>query len=685
MNVAILGRKRHELSQGAGGGAAQGIDLGASVQTFSAADFKAGDRTGGEIASSPQAVYVGGKTLFAYPMKWDGIYSTMGLMAVYDKNNGYYPAPIEISAKGAEVDRHMTPKIAVREDGTFLVVHERTHSANIFAHPGAADLSKFPIQPVVTATAARHNLYRTASGWALIHQQADDNLSVFTLNADGSTWSASSQILTSTSASRPYPARPFGPLGAINGKFYIIVIPQYISDANFRVKFVLVTEDFVTYTNIAGGGAITAGTPVDYAGLNTLGGYVAVGATNGTVNHGNMATVLTPLGELFIFSLDQSGASTSTLITTTYEGGVWVHRTCVTSFTFSAPNAVDTNIPSWAAARSSAEIYLMISIDGKPHIIKTIDKGTTWSDITGDMLPGKTYYRGQGPFNTHDIPDNENFAIFFIQDGYDNVSSKVLDMYAVKAAFGTLQTETSTPFTDTLTALSDIAGARFIYESDDWDSTVTGFFDKSGNARTGAKIGTPTVVSGAIAFNGTNQGIEIGTPGDFGPDDHFSFSAVAKWVSGTGFLFAFSTLGQANRRCNIMLSATGATVTKLDVGATRFEANVVYDSTAFHIIQVDGDGRHYRVYVNGVEMIKDYSIAESNANFLMSLNGSWCNEITSGNSARIASVNLTTDLWGAIQLKEAAYYPSVISRTDRKKQLNFLAAKYGISITNNVE
>jgi hypothetical protein len=656
---------------------------------LSKSTYLIGDRAPGSVQESNYLIWRDGVSVLSYPYLWNGTYGGYGLMLKYDEKNGFHTAPIGITQKGGGADRHLQPSIGMHDDGTILVLHENDHIEDINVYHGSADLSAFTKRPQIEANSSRYQIYKISSGYAVIYQDNENDAVVQTCDVDGTNWSEKKFITTGGGAStRMYLHKPYGQDADENGWYYIDLRPVYSSAPNNRMKCLLKTQDFETFYNMAETATIVAGSTARTATELHVDGFAYIGIYNGTAEVGFTCSGISSEGDYFSFSIDTSNPGTpGTIITTRWNGSAFVSNTCNTGFDIQPPlPSVTAANPTWCFIRSMNEIYLIVGIDGKPHMLKSTNQGTTWSDL-GDMLSDRSgYYTLMGPANANEIPDNRNFVFYFSEPVFDAVTPVAADLYAVRAAFGTIQPETPTAYTTSLTNISDISGARFIYEADDFDNTVTGFFDKSGNGRTGGKVGTPTLSSGAVTFNGTNQAIEISSPTDFNADTKFTFTTVAKLNSGSaGYLISFAVTSSNSAFCWIQLTDVGATLFFRSAGASETITVPVatFDSSVYTIFTVQGDGAHYRFYVNGVE--KPYSFTVGSGVGDMINNGKWASLISGMNRVRLAGLGRQSPVYSPVSIKMAAYWPSVISRENRKKLENFLSTKYSISITNNVE
>jgi len=660
------------------------LSLNPVSQVLPKAEWLSGDSSPRDLFSSKNILYVNGKTFVNYVHKWTTGEGAFGRLIVYDKNNGIYPAGIETTKKGGEGDRHLMAVIGRNDDGTYVVLEENKHVENINVFYGSSDFSSFVEQPTITSLASRHNLFKTASGWAILHQYNQDELYVNTFASNGTGWGTAQMIIDGTSSSRTYMQRPIGADKDANGWYRFIVMPFYTDGAIIHVKFVIKTQDFVTFWNEQESHSFTAASPMTDATLDAN-NYEAIGRANVTAEYDPGGSCISNAGKLYIFSW--SGTSGDGIIkTTTFKSGAWQTTTTNTGLDIRKPTGAHTTVRFWSCIRNETDIYLMVTVTGKPHLLKSTNEGTTWTDL-GDMIPDQSsIYSGQGPFNTLEIPDNENFVFVFNENLFDDTIPVLADLYVVRAAFGTIQAETSSNYTTSLTAINDIAGARFIYEADDYDATVTGFYDKTGGGRTGTKVGTPTLSSGAVTFNGTNQSIAVTNPLDFASDTQFTYSCVVKVNSGTAHLFSGAVTSSATAFVSIQLTATNLIVFRRSPSGTAETIQVnsmPIDGTIYNIFTIQGDGSHYRLYVNGVEMNKTYTIGSGIGDLIK--NGLWMGSVAGMNSVRLSGLGRSGPSFSATSYKEAAYWPSVINRTNRKKLENFLSTKYSIAITNKIE
>lgn len=660
-----------------------------SIEGFSTvlgkATYAAGDRAAAEIYMQNASLWIDGKSILSYPFIWNGGFSGYGALTYYDERNSYYPTHVGITRKGSSPDRHPYPVIGRNDDGTILVLQEQAHVGDMMVYHGEGDFSKFVEKPTQTNLCARITMYKISTGWAVVYQYNQDDIVVQTCDPDGTNWSSTLTIGDFTSSSRGYPAAPFGNQVDDNGWYYLTITPFYTSGFGVKVKFLVKTQDFVTFSNYQETHSFTAGSPLTDAQFQTN-GYAYIGVYNAEVTYyGTLSGGITPDGEFFGISSDSTYPSDG-LITSYWNGSSWTQNTYTLPSDMTSPNAVDQTIPMWMLCRSANDIYLCLSIGGKPHLLWTGNLGVSWTDF-GDMLPDRAgYYRMVAPQNALEIPTNRNFAFFFCEDVFDNVTPVQADIYAVRASFGQLQTETPQPFTTTGSSLTEITGADFVYGTDDYDGTVTGFYDKTGGGRTGTKVGTPTVVANEMVFNGTDQSIAVSTPGDLS-DDQFTFACVARHNSGgNAYILAHAVSSSTTAFCYVALTTTGLTVFWRSPSGTSNTVTVTttFTSTVHNVIVVTGDHSHYRIYINGIEQVQTYVIGAGIGD--LALLGNWSSDVASMNSVRIGGIGRSGPVFSSPAITtEIAYWPRVLSTAERKKAENILSDLSGVAITNNQE
>lgn len=662
-----------------------GIEMDSFSTVLPKATYAAGDRACAEIYMQNASMWIDGKSILTYPFIWSGGFVSYGALTYYDEKNSYYPTHIGITRKGGSADRHPYPVIGRNDDGTLLVLQENSHVGNMQVYYGAGDFSKFVEQPTQTNLCARLIMYKISTGWAVVYQYDQDDVVVQTCDPDGTNWSSIQMIGNFTSSSRGYPAAPFGNQVDNNGWYYLTITPFYTSGFGVKTKFLVKTQDFVTFSNYQETHSFTAGSPLTDAQFHTN-GYAYIGVYNAEVTYyGTLSGGVTPSGEFFGVSSNSAYPSTG-LITSSWNGSSWTQNTYTLPVAMSSPNAVDQTIPMWMLCRSANDVYLCISIGGKPHLLWTGNKGVSWTDF-GDMLPDRSgYYRMVAPQNALDIPTNRNFTFFFCENVFDNVTPVQADIYAVRASFGQLQTEVAIPFTTSGASLTEITGADFVYGTDDYDGTVTGFYDKTGGGRTGTKVGSPTVVSNEMVFNGTNQAIAISTPTDLS-DAQFSFACVARHNSGgNAYLLAHAVSSSTTAFCYVALTTTGLTVFWRSPSGTSNTVTVTvpFTATSHNVIVVTGDGSHYRIYINGIERVQTYVVGAGIGD-LVHL-GKWSSLVTGMNTVWIGGIGRSGPVYSSPAITtEIAYWPRVITTDERKKAENILSSLSGVAITNNQE
>lgn len=659
------------------------LTISESVQTLVAETWNFGDRTPSTIGDIYPSVIFDSqeRTLCSTAMPWNSNYVCHGGIIYYDQY-GLYPAHIETTQKQSDPDRHLYPAIVENNSGDIITVQEGQHIGAPRSYKGPADLSKFIISgPTGLNLVARPQMYKLSSGFALLYQQDEQDIYVTTCDEDGTNWTTARLVVLSSGA-RIY----FDPvIGSYkpdaDGWYYFTVEPHFSSGAFVRVSYLLKTQDFVTFSNYQETHSFVS-TTISGITQSDLGinGYSVV---TGSVEIGLGAYCVDTDSNIFRVEFRQAGDTT--LNTWRWNGSAWVSNTSVTTHNF-VGSGWDGNrgCLKYAFVRGS-RLYLIATISngtvGKPHLMYTEDLGLNWVD-EGDMLPGISevvgYYSIMGPANINDVPDNKNFIFYASEGVLTGITAQFADMYIIKAAFGTIQSEVSRPAATPVTAINDISGAKYIYETDNMSGT--NFVDKSSVGRVVTSVGTPTLTSGEQIYNGTNQ---ANVPTAAGFDDSEATIVIVgrpkDVLTGTVRYFHSWSLSSANDRFCMVGTQIGfgprwAFTSNSEPSFVCYGVDNVHDD-AFKIFVYKIDGKHIRFYVNGKEANKVYDFSGN-----MQSKGLW-NSVLGDNANRIASLDRSSsDSYSAVGIKADAYWGRILTIVEQRSLEQFLATKYSITL-----
>lgn len=192
----------------------------------------------------------------------------------------------------------------------------------------------------------------------------------------------------------------------------------------------------------------------------------------------------------------------------------------------------------------------------KPYLYKSEDLSDSWTEI-GDMLPGinKNIYSVTLPYNYNEIPNNKNFIIFF-NSAADPTNT---NLYIIRAAFGTIQTDDNANPYDDVTAYTEseynaLLARSYFIESGKITNTGTTLLtaiDQSPSAQDMTVVGTPQIDNATtptkVTFNGTNQRGVIPITGLTTASEGMII-IVAKGVDGvTSHMVSAANTGNTNR------------------------------------------------------------------------------------------------------------------------------------------
>jgi len=352
--------------------------------------------------------------------------------------------------------------------------------------------------------------------------------------------------------------------------------------------------------------------------------------------------------------------------------------------TYAAIVVLDETMQIWDGAR--AALYPAY----RYHMFRTSNNGASWTDM-GDMnknIINHNIHKLNGPQNY--IPDGVNFAFVSCLYGYgvttidkdiagaagDAGSGTVGQIYTNRASFGRIQTEPNTPFTPS----GDHVTWSIKYDAGHVNTTgnvITQLNDQSGNSRDATAVGAPQLSNSAINTLGSGY-FTIPSYATFYSDTKFTFACVLQKTN-DGYLLSFGDEADAYKHVGIRVKAGGVGSKFIQYTSISTEAVEGRGQTLgsdFYIMIVTCNGYHIRMFINGIEMNKNYTAATLPAV------ARWSGYFNTDLDNMVIGAKKTSNLETApVAFKYWAYKSdSAISDYSRKKLENYLASTYSITL-----
>jgi hypothetical protein len=670
--------------------ASAGLTLDTEAQIFTAEspDYFGTDDRRFNVNMEPGMVFDvdNEETVFTMARPWNSTYLAYAGLWKWSSLYGAYPAFIDIGESQA-ADNHLTPGI-VKTSTEYCVFQEDTHKGNLDWFKVPFDLSSSVKQSTKTGNFSRVGIRKLGTDdFLLLHQNGTFNVAKTPF--DGSTIGTPVEILTSATK-RIYPTRPYGPEKDSDDWFYIpFSHTEADPGAAFPAQGLFKTQDWTTFYNIDETDSFTAGETLTNIKNPAL-KYIYLGDSDDVSLAVNLSgtTCIDADGNFF----DVTILPDSNEITTTYfNGSAWVQNVFEPDGTIAGLDVTgfsDSTNTTWCIFLRGGILHALIRmVDGsfyKFHLFKSTDSGFSWTDH-GDVTPGVdvNIYRAMVPLNLYDVPNNVNFPIGSSEYVYAGSPGQFGDFYITKAAFGSLQEMESFEYTDQYNSMSEFPSLYCGFESDDVNisggTTISQLNDKSGNARHATAVGSPALTSGEIVCNGTSSAFQM----DSLASTINGHSKATICFVGRGTLPWIFCLGKStddNVFCTTRVTTSKFSVAyRVGSALNTLSTNGVGSdiSSADHIYRYQIDGLAVRVWIDGIEQNKTFSIAGTGFSTLL---GKW-GGLSSPNRLGIGVLRRSTNTFSAMTFRALSYAPVAYTEEEGMKAENFLADKYGITIT----
>lgn len=405
---------------------------------------------------APKSVWFNGKTYYTYQARYDVSPFGQARLIIYDEVGDTFTGPINAGPIMREADTHTVPVIWVTAGFIYIYQEDLHNSAiNIYRAPNSAPYT------FETLSAKIGNGLSEGVGLAYSH--------IFALNSGlywwgrglGSEYSAYhvksldgtpdnwgfTEVRDSQSAVSPrhYENVPLN--NVVNGNAYLWISERTDSGGGgwWQNHNLLVSSDMLTFRNFQNSYQRTVASQGLITNTILQDNFRVIDVGVNKQAHVPRASCISPQGDPYgIFS---DGVSSYRLY---YYNNGWVYNAVSTA---NIPNlntvsyipftATNQNNPFYALfAYSDTDIQALVDQwDGSRrslHLMKTTDKGVTWSDL-GDLypeIPGNhasfTY-----PENIFDIPESRKFVGFCTQwDGVSDIN--IRGTRAKICAFGSM-------------------------------------------------------------------------------------------------------------------------------------------------------------------------------------------------------------------------------------------------------
>jgi hypothetical protein len=326
------------------------------------------------------------------------------------------------------------------------------------------------------------------------------------------------------------------------------------------------------------------------------------------------------------------------------------------------------------------------------RIFRTSNNGSSWIDM-GDAFPNVPYHnihKFTGPQNF--IPNNKNFVFVgcLYAYGVTEIDKDIMgsvgsntgnpltgQIYTTRGNFGPLQPEANIPvgYTGDNVTWSIKYDAAHVNTT---GSVITQLNDQSGNSRNATAVGSPQLANSAINTLGSSY-FTIPSYTSFYNDTKFTFACVLQKTN-EGYLLSFANDADAFQHVGVKVKMGGVGSKYIQYVSSpgdeiKARGNVL--GSGYYILVVMCNGYNVRMFVNGVEMNKDYVMAGTGGmERWVGYFGSALidNMIIGGRkNSSIETAPLTFKYW-------AYKSDSAISDYNRKKLEKYLASTYSITL-----
>ncbi|MFO0451343.1 MAG: hypothetical protein ACK52I_22260 [Pseudomonadota bacterium] len=614
---------------------------------------------------------------------WGPKFQSMGMMGVVDSQKGIYPASVEVSKYQGEVDNHLTAKIYA-DANKIYAVQEFRHGINQEIWIADKDNWNFQQGNTLVGDVRRGIFYPRIGAGFRMTVQINTGQDLGFIEFDGTNWSAVQPlILIEQVGKRLYPYAPFGQYYSNNGWDYIIMANG--TSGGFEEFYEFKTQDWITFYNRTQTHSFVPSVSTPNTSVLRANGYKICGVQNSVNNLADYHSCIDNSGNVHhlfyqnynneMYYIKHNGVSyVQTLVS-------WP----LPISGYSTPVITDDPALQWMQARNG-KIYAIVrcQVGGfyKAYLFQSTD-GLTWTTI-GDIFPhtNETIDRCYGPQNV--IPDNINFAFIGCKGTYQSVANNTTDVYVRTASWGSITPYVQDTFDLTYATksamLADI-GFSMYYDTTDVDlsaDVVTELNDQSGNANHATTVGNAAhIEGGAIKTYGSSY-FSIANFSAFRTNTQFTFVTVARKVN-DAWLLSFGDTGAQFQYLGLRL-VMGRVLNYLynitSVSSDQISGYGQLVGIDYAIIVVTCNGKHLRIFVNDVEVNKEWNDSAPAAAVR------WANGYNAALDNMLIGAAITSQIiaYTPLDFKCWGYKNAVISDTQRRRLFNHLASVYGINL-----
>ncbi|MFO0387564.1 MAG: hypothetical protein ACK505_12355 [Flavobacteriales bacterium] len=605
------------------------------------------------------------------------------MMGVFDKDTGFYPASIEVSKYQGEIDNHLTAKIYA--DATKLyAVQEFRHGINQEIWIADKDNWNFQQGNTLVGDVRRGIFYPRAGAGFRMTVQFNGGSDLGFIEFDGTNWSAVQPlVLIDGVGKRLYPYGPFGQYYSNNGWNYIIMANG--TSGGFEEFYEFRTQDWITFWNRRGTHSFVPSVSTPTTATLRSNGYRVCGVQNSPNNLADYHSCIDNNGNVHHLLYQNYN---NEMYYIRWNGNNYVQTLVTWPLTisgFNTPVITDDPCLQWMQVRNGkiyAAVRCVVGGFYKVHLFHSTN-GINWIDL-GDIFPhtNETIDRCYGPQNF--IPDNQNFVFVGCKGTYQSVANNTTDVYVRTASWGDITPFVADVFPNTYAnksaMLSDI-GFSMYYDSTDVDQVsgvVTELNDQSGNANHAATVGNAAHIDGGAIKTYGSSYFSIANFASFRTNTQFTFVTVARKVN-DAWMLSFGDTGNQFQYLGLRL-LTGRVLNYLyNITSVSSDQITGYGHLAgidYAIIVVTCNGRHLRIFVNDVEVNKEWNDSAPAAAVR------WANGYGTQLDNMLIGAVLTTGIIAntPLDFKAWGYKNSVITDSQRRRLFNYLASVYGINL-----
>lgn len=602
------------------------LTFDSSVTTLESNIYRVNSRAPiNQILFSRSIVWNSGKTYLTYRHNISASHRAKAAVAVYDEHDGYLRHIVMGGSLTSYSDEHPHPVLMFKNNKIYAF-QEQPHNTplRILKSRADNDVSGGFDQLVaeVGNTISYSNMVDNGTyigNWYRAAPPSDYD-GYLLRTTDIESWSGGGNMVLEFSDfagfDRVYPSAPFN--NKVGNWFYFeAVLRNDATENKWGSGYVFKTQDFQTVYSVS----------EDYSRDLTLGKVSGANANSFLRYHTLTSTqegyktcsAVSPSGNFYAIRYD--GSDNPYFFRVGVDGTDFSKAiTGISDLTVGQVNTQDSAFVMMIA-RSDSDIRIFVRRQPgtyrKIYQYKTVDQGNTWSLVgeVGPTINAHINYIGL-PFNALDIPDNRNFVCYLTEE---NTNTPVhVKVYAIKAAWGTVQSETPNTYT-AYTSLTDAGTPLFAYEIaagkvTTSGTTLTGMTDQSSSARAVTIFGSPVVDNGTtptyLTFDGVNDRIELNTTNLTGLTQFTYYFVGRKRTSQTtaanaGFL-TFSNSGSATEGIFLGLSNASNKSMRIFRASSTAEKAVTYEGTAnynddtFRVFAITVDqGKQWQMFAGG--------------------------------------------------------------------------------------